>query len=80
MLLCNNAPFTIYNTTTKQYIDASNYVEKMSVTRTGTTITASFVAGLMTSYHGSTSVPGGWLVPLNYINVDRKSTRLNSSH
>ena len=71
ILLCNSYPFTIYNSTTQQYMDASNYVEKMSVTRTGTTITASFVAGLMTAYHGSTSVPGGWLVPLNYINVGR---------
>ena len=44
----------------------------MSVTRTGTTYTASFVSGVLCMYHGtSTSVPSGWLVPLNYINVGR---------
>ena len=43
----------------------------MTVKRTGTTITASFVTGMMYQYHGSASVPSGWLVPLNYVNVGR---------
>ena len=43
-------------------IDVSQYLDKMSVVRTGTTLTA---------YHGSTSVPGGWLVPLNYVKIGR---------
>jgi hypothetical protein len=30
-----------------------------------------FESGMMQAYHSSTSVPGGWLVPLNYINVGR---------
>ena len=55
--------------------DPSQYVDKMYVTRNGTTITASFVSdpqpGMMQMYHSSTSVPGGWLVPLNYVNVGR---------
>ena len=52
-------------------IDVSQYLDKMSVVRTGTTITASFISGLMYTYHGSASVPGGWLVPLNYVKIGR---------
>lgn len=50
-------------------IDVSRYLDKMNVKRTGTTITASFIEGMMYQYHGSSTVPSGWLVPLNYINV-----------
>lgn len=50
-------------------VDVSQYVDKMSVKRTGTTINASFISGMMYQYHGSASVPAGWLVPLNYVNV-----------
>ena len=28
-----------------------------------------FISGMMYLYHGSATVPSGWLVPLNYINV-----------
>ena len=57
-------------------IDPSQYVDKMSVIRNGTTITASFTSaeslgGMMQMVHGSASVPSGWLVPLNYINIGR---------
>ena len=52
-------------------IDVSQYLDKMSVVRTGTTLTASFLSGMMYQYHGSTSVPGGWLVPLNYVKIGR---------
>ena len=51
-------------------IDVSQYLDKMNVVRTGTTINASFTgSGMMYQYHGSATVPSGWLVPLNYINV-----------
>lgn len=56
---------------TSPSIDVSQYVDKMSVVRMGTTITASFVSGMMMRYHGSASVPGGWLVPLNYVKIGR---------
>ena len=51
----------------------TNYLEPydpdmMSVSRTGTTFTSSFTYGLMLSSYGA-SVPAGWLVPFNYINV-----------
>ena len=52
-------------------IDVSQYLDKMSVVRTGTTLTASFLSGMMYQYHGSSSVPGGWLVPLNYVKIGR---------
>ena len=73
VLLSNLMPsFYIYDTTSGSYIEASKYYEKMNVSRTGTTITASFVSGLMMLYHSSSSsVPGGWLIPLNYINIGR---------
>lgn len=51
--------------------DTSLYVDKMAVKRTGTTITASYITGLMYMYHGSASVPAGWLVPLNYVKIGR---------
>jgi hypothetical protein len=52
-------------------IDVSQYLDKMSTKRTGTTITASFISGMMYRYHGSASVPGGWLVPLTYVKIGR---------
>ena len=42
----------------------------MNVSRTGSTYTATFISGLMLSTYGST-VPEGWLVPLEYIKVGR---------
>ncbi|MBR4920714.1 MAG: DUF4827 domain-containing protein [Prevotella sp.] len=55
------------------YYDLSAYPEKMSVTRVGMSYTASFVAdnSVMYAFHGSASVPSGWLVPLSYINIGR---------
>ena len=49
--------------------DVSNYIDKLQVTRTGTTIGGYFTSGMMLQYHGNQSVPSGWLVPLLYINV-----------
>ena len=75
ILIRNDRRGSIYMSSLGMTIDPSQYVDKMFVTRTGTTITAMFVAdpqpGMMQSYHSSTSVPGGWLVPLTYINVGR---------
>lgn len=42
----------------------------MSVTRTGSTYTASFTQGLMLNNYGST-VPEAWLAPLQYIKLGR---------
>ena len=69
MLIRNDIVGTIYMN--GQYIDVSQYVDKMTVQRNGSTFQASFVSGLMQLYHGTSSVPSGWLVPLLYINVGR---------
>ena len=71
VLIRNDQKNSLYISSLGQYIDTSQYVDKMYVTRNGTTITAMFESGMMQTYHSSTSVPGGWLVPLNYINVGR---------
>ncbi len=52
----------------------NSYVyDKMTVKRTGTTYTASFIQGKMYNNYGS-SVPTGWLVPLDYINLGRPTS------
>ena len=71
VLIRNDQKNSLYISSLGQYVDTSQYVDKMFVTRNGTTITAMFESGMMQTYHSSTSVPGGWLVPLNYINVGR---------
>lgn len=50
--------------------------DKMYVTNSYGTFTGSFDSNssIMSSAYGSTSVPGGWLIPLRYINVGRQST------
>jgi len=68
VMLRNDERYLLYSST--GYQDMSQYPDKMSVKRTGTTITASFVSGAMYTYHGSAQVPSGWLVPLNYVSVD----------
>ncbi len=49
----------------------SSLPDKMAVTNTLGTFTASFVSGAMSTTYKTTSVPAGWLVPLSYINVGR---------
>ena len=56
-------------------LSTATLVDKMSVTRSSGSFTASFIAGssLMYSIYGSTSVPKGWLAPLLYVKVGRPS-------
>lgn len=49
------------------------YPDVMSVTNVKGTYTASFVSGMMYSAYG-TAVPGGWLMPLPFINLGRQTT------
>ena len=49
----------------------SSLPDKMAVTNTLGTFTATFVSGVMSSYYQTTSVPSGWLVPLSYVNIGR---------
>lgn len=48
----------------------SSWVDKMTVTRSSDSYEASFISGVMYTSYGS-SVPSGWLSPLNYINIGR---------
>lgn len=61
---------SIFDTTTviTNYFDSYD-PDVMTVTRTGTNYTATFTYGIMLACYGS-SVPAGWLAPLNYIKVD----------
>jgi len=71
LIVRNDRNYYISSSTTGQ-MNCADYIDKMSVTRNGTTYTASFITGMLSVYHGSsTAVPSGWLVPFNYINVGR---------
>lgn len=55
-----------------------SYVYKddiMNVQRTGSTYTASFISGKMYETYGA-SVPAGWLVAFNYLNIGRSTANL----
>ena len=53
--------------------------DKISVRNNSGTFIAQFIYGRMLSYYGSKSVPGGWLVPLNYIRLGRIIHPINDS-
>lgn len=69
--------FNEYNLLTDSLILSNNVLvysslpDKMAVTNTLGTFTATFVSGIMMNQYQSTSVPAGWLVPLSYVNVGR---------
>lgn len=73
-LLCR---YLEYNIMDKFYQSSNIYsprdYDKMSVTRQGSTYTASFTSGVMYSTYGA-SVPPGWLVPLQFIRLGRQTT------
>lgn len=58
--------------------NAYSYVfmsDKLNVQRAGSTYTASFVSGRMNEAYGA-SVPAGWLVAFNYLNIGRSTANL----
>lgn len=71
--------FTEYNILTdslqltNDILSFSSIVDKMTVTNSSGSFTASFIYGqsVMAMFYGTTSVPSGWLVPLTYIKVGR---------
>ena len=75
-LLCRFVEINIKQNTV--YHNAYNYVfqeDKLNVQRSGSTYTASFVAGRMLEAYGA-SVPAGWLVAFNYLNIGRSTANL----
>ena len=72
-VLCRYNEYNLFTDslqTTNNVLHYSSRPDKMSVTKTSGTFTASFSYGVMVDYYG-TSVPSGWLVPFAYINVGR---------
>ncbi len=67
-LVTRNDIVYFYDTSYGNY---SSLPDKMMVERIGNTYTGSFVYGLMSYTHSSTSVPAGWLVPLTYVKIGR---------
>lgn len=73
--------FTEYNLLTDSLQLTNNGIvfqhipDRMTVTNSYGTFTGSFdsESSIMASAYGSTSVPGGWLIPLRYINIGRQS-------
>lgn len=70
--------FTEYNILTdslqltNDILSFSSIVDKMTVTNSSGSFTASFIdESVMAMFYGTTSVPSGWLVPLTYIKVGR---------
>lgn len=61
---------------TNDILSFSSIVDKMTVTNSSGSFTASFIDGqsVMAMFYGSTSVPAGWLVPFTYIKVGRPET------
>lgn len=59
---------------TNDVLSFSSIVDKMTVTNTSGTFTASFIKNqsVMAMFYGSTSVSSGWLVPFTYIKVGRQ--------
>ena len=75
-LLCRFFELNIKNQTV--LYNSYNYVyqnDKLNVQRTGSNYTASFVSGRMYETYGA-SVPAGWLVTFNYLNVGRSTANL----
>ncbi len=48
----------------------------MNVSNSYGVFTASFLSGVMQSYHRSIAVPNGWMIPFAYINLGRQTSSL----
>ena len=74
---CRYTEYDIINDSTMTQnvtVDFSSLPDRMTVTNSSGTFTATFISGCMSSIYGSTSVPAGWIVPLTYIKVGRPQT------
>lgn len=73
------ARYTELNISTDS-IQSSNYdnnthasdLEVMTVSNSSGTYSASFISGQMKTQYNSTTVPGGWLIPMPYIRLGRQ--------
>lgn len=71
--------FTEYNiatdsiSKTNRTLAYEQFPDLMNVTNNYGTYSASFLSGLMNSFHGS-SVPSGWLIPMPFVKIGRQAT------
>ena len=73
-ILCRFDEYNILNDSlqlSNMLLARSGYLDKMNVTRIGSTITGSFERGMMMSAYGTTSVPNAFMIPLNYVKIGR---------
>ena len=75
-IICRFIEKSIEDTTSINNTSMNIYLpDIMRVTRTGSTYSATFIEGLMYNTYGA-SVPEGWLVPIQYINIARQQDQL----
>ena len=76
-VICRHIEFDIagdsIQSTNSQSAATEIYPDRMTVQKNYGTITASFTSGLMSSLYGS-SVPSGWILPLQFIKLGRQSS------
>ena len=76
-VICRHIEFNIagdsIQSTNSQSAATEIYPDRMTVQKNYGTITASFTSGLMSSLYGS-SVPSGWILPLQFIKLGRQSS------
>ena len=74
---CRYSEYDILNDSTMTQnvtVEYASLPDRMTVSRSGGTFTATFLSGRMYSTYGSASVPAGWIVPLSYIKAGRPQT------
>ena len=74
---CRYTEYDILNDSTMTQnvtVEYASLPDRMTVSRSGGTFTATFLSGRMYSTYGSASVPAGWIVPLSYIKAGRPQT------
>ena len=71
---CRYTEYDILNDSTMTQnvtVEYASLPDRMTVSRSGGTFTATFLSGRMYSTYGTASVPAGWIVPLSYIKAGR---------
>lgn len=78
-ILCRYLEYNILDKVVQSRNDIStdaHYYDKMIVTRTSGSYQATFESGVMKTTYSTSSVPAGWLVPLQYINLGRRQDKI----
>lgn len=76
-VICRFMEYNISGDSLQTFNNTAYYIavpDEMTVSNSYGTITGSFITGMMIKNYGSKSVPEGWLIPLNFINLGRQSS------